>query len=373
MNILVTGANGFIGKNLILKLEESGYLNILKFVRGDSFSKLEKFIKKADFIIHLAGANRPLDESEFNEINVDLTKHICDLLIKTKNKAPLIFSSSTQAEQENPYGKSKKEAEKEIEKLALENNNPVYIFRLPNIFGKWCKPNYNSFIATFCHNICNDLPIKITNPDAVISLMHIDDLCREFINLISHKKGIESKSNFIKVDKIYNKTVGEIANLLYSFKNSRDTGVIDNVGVGFDRLLYSTYLSYFPPSQFSYKIKKNEDERGIFAEMLKTKSSGQFSFFTAHPGITRGGHYHHLKNEKFLVLQGEAKFCFRSLSSGEISEKFTSDKELEIVETVPGWTHDITNIGEKEMIVMLWANEIFDPQNPDTIQSKVIL
>ena len=217
------------------------------------------------------------------------------------------------------------------------------------------------------------MPIKIADPDALISLMHVDDVCTEFLNLVSNKKKSKNNTPFFQVDRTYQKTVGEIADLLYSFKNSRNTGLIDNVGVGFDRLLYSTYLSYFSPCQFSYKIKKNEDERGIFAEMLKTKSSGQFSFFTAHPGITRGGHYHHLKNEKFLVLQGEAKFCFRSLSTGEISEKLTSDKELEVVETVPGWTHDITNIGEEEMIVMLWANEIFDPQNPDTIQSKVIL
>jgi len=369
MNVLITGANGFVGKNLQVKLNEEN-INFDVYLRDNSVEELHDKLLSSDFVIHLAGVNRPISEEEFDVGNRDLTQKLCDILREKNKKIPIIYSSSIQAEVENPYGISKKLAEDALLSLQEKQGNQVLIYRLPNVFGKWCKPNYNSAVATFCHNIANDLPIHINDPNALIDLVYIDDVINEFVSVI---KSYEENENFKepRVRPVYQITVGDLERQLKLFRQSKETSVIEAVGVGLTRALYSTYISYYRPEQFNYSLKKHTDSRGMFVEMLKTKDSGQFSFFTAHPGVTRGGHYHHTKNEKFLVIKGKARFGFRQIDSGESYSIETCGEEPQVVETVPGWSHDITNIGNEEMFVMLWANEIFDPENPDTVYHKV--
>lgn len=364
MKVLVTGANGFIGKNLLIHLSERKNIEVETFVRGDSQESLQEKVSKVDFIFHLAGINRPQKESEFKEGNSDLTLAICESIRKTKRSIPILITSSIQAALNNPYGQSKLKAEEHLKALQNETGNPVHIFRLPNVFGKWCKPNYNSAVATFCYNILNGLPVTINDPNAVINLVYIDDVMSGFLSLMDGNA-------FKEISPVYQITVGDLEKQIRAFKESKENLVTERVGTGLTRALYSTYVSYFTPAQFNYPLIKHEDPRGMFVEMLKSKDSGQFSFFTAHKGITRGGHYHHSKTEKFLVIKGEARFGFRHMVTNEKFELFTSGSKPEVVDTIPGWTHDITNVGETEMIVMLWANEIFNPQIPDTIQSKV--
>jgi UDP-2-acetamido-2,6-beta-L-arabino-hexul-4-ose reductase len=367
MCVLVTGANGFVGKNLIIRLNE---LNIqaLTYTRNNAIKDLNALVEKSNFIVHLAGENRAKEEKDFNDVNVGLTKSISDAVRLTGKKIPIILASSTQAELDNVYGKSKLNAEEVVKLLESDISSPVYVYRLPGVFGKWCKPNYNSVVATFCHNISHNLPIQVNNPGFELSLVYIDDVVEEFVRVILGVK--EDKKN-LSVQPEYKIKLRDLANQIKIFKESRDTLTTERVGVGLVSKLYSTYLSYLSPEQFTYSLISHADERGIFSEILKTKDSGQFSFFTLKPGLTRGGHYHHSKTEKFLVVQGRAKFGFRHLATDETHEIITTSKELRVVETVPGWSHDITNIGAEEIIVMLWANEIFDPDNPDTIAHKV--
>ncbi len=363
MNIVITGAKGFIGKNLSLFLREQGAHNIVEIDIDTSETELSEALQSADFVFHLAGVNRPKNESEFKEGNTDLTSHIVSILKVSGRKVPLMISSSTQAVSDNAYGASKAQAEKVVEAYGQETGSPYFIYRFPNVFGKWCRPNYNSFVATFCHNILNDIEVNIHDANAPVTLIYIDDVCKCLMALLDG----DTPSGSTKVTPEYPTTVGYVADTLNGFKGSRDSLTIDNVGVGLVRALYSTYLSYMQPDQFSYTIPSYGDERGVFSEMLKTKQAGQFSFFTAHPGITRGGHYHHTKNEKFLVIKGQALFKFEHVITGERYELSVDSDTPEIVETVPGWSHDVTNVGSEELIVMLWANEIFDREAPDTI------
>jgi UDP-2-acetamido-2,6-beta-L-arabino-hexul-4-ose reductase len=293
---------------------------------------------------------------------------LCDLIGATERKIPLIISSSIQADLANPYGESKRGAELAGEALARRAGNPVTIYRLPGVFGKWCRPNYNSVVATFCHNIANVLPIQINDPAAAINLVYVDDVVDEFIRALDAMPDGLSRG---EVSPVYGITLGELALQIEAFRNCRETLISERVGSGLVRALYATYVSYLPPARFAYDLPKYGDERGVFVEMLKTQDSGQFSYFTAHPGITRGGHYHHTKTEKFLVIKGAARFGFRHVVTNERYEIFTSGDKPQVVETLPGWTHDITNIGNDELVVMLWANEIFDRDRPDTIASKV--
>ena len=367
MNVLVTGAYGFIGKNLIVRLNELD-IQVTTYTRKNSTQDLEGLIKDADCIVHLAGENRPKDEKDFDVVNAGLTSSICDVVRSSGKNIPIILASSTQAELDNAYGKSKLDAEAAVKALEIDTGCPVHVYRLPGVFGKWCKPHYNSVVATFCHNISHDLPIQVNNPDFELNLVYIDDVVEEFVKII---QGAKDDKKELSVQPEYKIKLGDLADQIKIFRESRDSLISERVGDGLIRKLYSTYVSYLSPEQFSYSIPSYGDERGMFAEMLKTKDSGQFSFFTAKPGVTRGGHYHHSKTEKFLVIQGEAKFGFRHIVSNETHEVVTSGNKLKIVETVPGWSHDITNIGTGEMVVMLWANEIFDPDNPDTIAYKV--
>jgi UDP-2-acetamido-2,6-beta-L-arabino-hexul-4-ose reductase len=367
MNVLVTGANGFIGKNLIVHLNELD-IHTTVYTRENSIQDLPDLIKKSDFIVHLAGENRPIDEKYFNTVNVGLTASICESVRSIGKQTPILLASSTQATFDNAYGKSKLDAEMIVKRLESDTGNPVYICRLPGVFGKWCKPNYNSVVATFCHNISHNLPMQINDPSFELNLVYVDDVVEEFVRIIQGRQDNKKK---ISIQPEYKIKLGDLATQIKLFRKGRDSLISERVGDGLVRKLYSTYVSYLSPEQFAYSIPSYGDERGMFAEMLKTKDSGQFSFFTAKPGVTRGGHYHHSKTEKFLVIQGEARFGFRHIVSDETHEIATSANKLKIVETVPGWSHDITNIGTEEMVVMLWANEIFDPDNPDTIAYKI--
>lgn len=368
MHILVTGAYGFIGKNLVVHLQEQNH-TVITFGRGDDVTQLLELVEQAEVVVHLAGENRPEDVAAFKAVNTGLTQNLCDALRATGRHIPLLFASSIQAERNNPYGQSKLAAEKVIAKLAEDTGSPAYIYRLPNVFGKWSKPNYNSVVATFCYNIVHGLPIQVNDESTQLALVYVDDVVTEFMRVLDapYSNGV----HFLPVLPKYQITLGGLVNQIKAFKKCRDTLMIEDVGKGLTRALYSTYISYFDTDRFSYSIPSYADERGVFVEVLKTKSSGQFSFFTAKPGITRGEHYHHTKTEKFLVIKGKARFGFRHMVTNEKYELFTSGDEPRVVDTVPGWTHDITNIGEAEMIVMLWANEVFDRERPDTKAAKV--
>ena len=368
MKVLVTGANGFIAKNLCVSLQRMQTVDVIPFTHEMSMDELPALVASVDFIFHLAGVNRPQDESEFAQGNADLTETMCSAIRQTGRHIPIVLSSSTQAELANAYGRSKLKAEMHLLNLTMDTGNKVYIYRLPNVFGKWAKPNYNSVVATFCHNISHDLPIQINNPDAPLNLVHVGAVVNSFINVMLSQP---SDKMYVSVEPVYQTTVGALANELYKYKHSRETLVTEPVGDGFARVLYATYISYISPSDFHYPLVKHEDPRGMFVEMLKTKDSGQFSFFTAHPGVTRGGHYHHVKTEKFLVIKGRARFGFRHIVTDEVVEIITSGDKPEVVETVPGWSHDITNVGDEEMMVMLWANENFNRDRPDTVAFKV--
>ena len=375
MKVLITGANGFVGKNLQLHLAERKDVQVVCFTRGDDVAQLPALLQGVDFVFHLAGVNRPQDPQEFVSGNVDLTQALCQAVgavaEATGKPVPIVYTSSAQAGRDNPYGQSKRGAEVALLALQRSHSVPVHIFRLPNVFGKWCKPNYNSAVATFCHNIARGLPIQVNDPAASVTLVYVDDVIERFVQLMDGADAAVDADGFATVAPQYSTTVGEVARLIQVFKDSRETLMTERVGTGLVRALYSTYVSYLPVELFAYTVPQHADPRGVFVEMLKTPDAGQFSYFTAHPGITRGGHYHHSKTEKFLVIKGQARFKFRHMQTGQAHELITSGKKAEIVETVPGWTHDITNIGSDEMVVMLWANEVFDRARPDTFACPV--
>jgi UDP-2-acetamido-2,6-beta-L-arabino-hexul-4-ose reductase len=368
VKVLVTGANGFIGKNLVLRLQEEFGLKVLTFMRGESNVRLQVALSVVDAVIHLAGENRPNSLDAFERINTGMTRRLCHGLQALAKSIPVYLASSTQAELDNPYGRSKRMAEQALEQLATENGNPVAIYRLPGVFGKWCKPNYNSVVATFCHNKANNLPVQVNDVSKLVRLVYIDDVINSLMALMAKPwKGIIRPEVFPQ----YSITLGDLYDQIDAFTNCRSSLVSERVGTGLTRALYATFVSYLPKDKFSYALPAYGDERGIFVEILKTPDAGQFSFFTVHPSITRGGHYHHTKTEKFLVIKGKARFGFRHMLTNELHYLVTEGAKPEVVETIPGWAHDITNIGEEEMVVMLWANEIFDRLSPDTIVSKV--
>lgn len=370
MKALITGAEGFIGQNLRQHLAERDDVTLVCFDVGNSISELPNMLQGVEFVFHLAGVNRAQDAQEFDTGNRDLTETLCDAVCSlaetTGKKIPILLTSSIQADRNNPYGLSKRCAEEAVFAAAQSHGLPVYVFRLPNVFGKWCRPHYNSVVATFCNNIARGLPIQIHDRASPLTLVYIDDVIERFVRLLDGIDESAGAGSFVSVTPQYSTSVGEIADLLLLFKESRNTLMMNSVGSGLVRALYSTYVSYLPPSEFVYNVPVHCDSRGAFVEMLKTPDCGQFSYFTAHPGVTRGGHYHHSKTEKFLVIKGRARFKFRHLQTGETYEFFTNGKGTEIVDTVPGWTHDVTNVGDDELIVMLWANEVFDRNRPDT-------
>lgn len=369
MNILVTGAKGFIGKNLIAELRNQKYENIYLYDIDSNEGELEKYCKDAHFVFHLAGVNRPKDEKEFNEGNFGFTSTLLDNLKKHNNKAPIMLSSSIQADLDNPYGKSKNAGEELLFQYSKDTGAPVYVYRFPNVFGKWCRPNYNSAVATFSHNIANNLPIVVNNPDHMMNLIYIDDVVKELINSLKGNPTMDGK--YYKVLPVYEVKLGKIVELLYEFKESRNNKTIPNMEDSFTKKLYANYLSYLPTNEFSYELKMNKDHRGSFTEFIKTVDRGQVSINISKPGITKGNHWHHTKNEKFLVVSGEGVIRFRNINTTEVIEYFVSGEKLEVVDIPPGYTHNIENLGTSDMVTVMWANEQFDPNNPDTIFVEV--
>ena len=363
MKILVTGADGFIGRNLRMMISERRGYEALPIMRGSSLPDLAEAVRAADAVIHLAGVNRPEDTADFMTGNGDYTALLCEQLLADGRGLPVIFASSIQAARDNPYGVSKRAAERHLADYAARSAAEVAIYRLPNVFGKWCRPDYNSVVATFCHNIAHDLPIELHDSAAELRLAYIDDVVDTWLQALPD---LAPGLAFLDVEPVYPVTVGELARQIEAFQAVRDTLVTEPVGTGLPRALYATFMSYLPSERFGYEIASHVDPRGSFVEMLKTSDSGQFSYFTAHPGVTRGGHYHHSKSEKFLVIRGRARFKFRHMQTGQMVERTSDGARPEIVETIPGWTHDITNIGDDELIVMLWASEQFDRLRPDT-------
>ena len=375
MNILITGANGFIGKNLIAELNNikegkaKTYrlmtdLTLFEFDTDTDPALLDGYSKEASFVFHLAGVNRPKDQAEFMEGNFGFTSLLLDTLKKHGNNCPVMLASSIQAELDNPYGVSKKAGEELLLNYGKETGAEVLIYRFPNVFGKWCRPNYNSAVATFCHNIAHDLPIQVNDRSIVMTLVYIDDVVKE---LISALEGNSYKEDtFCKVSIEHQCTLGEIVDLIYSFKESRKNLLVPDLSDAFTKKLYSTYLSYLPENHFSYQLKMNTDERGSFTEFLRSPDRGQVSINISKPGITKGQHWHHSKNEKFLVVSGKGVIRFRKINEEKVHEYFVSGDKLEVVDIPVGYTHNIENLGKTDMVTVMWVNEVFDPERPDT-------
>ena len=374
MKILVTGAKGFIGRNLCLALAQMPDIEVLKYDLGDE-AKLEGYLAECDFLMHLAGVNRPKDPAEFQLGNAVFTEDILDKLASRQNPPPVLLSSSIQAQLDNEYGKSKLAAEEAVSNYAAKTKAKVFIYRLANVFGKWARPNYNSAVATWVHNIARDLPIMVRDADATISLVYIDDVVRSFIDSIESFKSGEESCNlpFLSVSPSYAKSLGEIVELIRSFRDEPNTLMVPNQVDEFTKKLYSTYLSALPEDKFSYPLLMHCDDRGSFTEALHSAERGQLSINVSKPGITKGQHWHHTKHEKFLVVSGEGEINFRiadNPAAAIISYK-VSAKKLEVVRIPPGYTHNIVNLGDSDMVTVMWANEIFNPQSPDTFRLEV--
>jgi UDP-2-acetamido-2,6-beta-L-arabino-hexul-4-ose reductase len=380
MNILITGAKGFIGKNLIAQLynikegkakEERipSDLTVFAYDIDTDSGLLDEYCRETDFVFHLAGVNRPKEQSEFMEGNFGFTSVLLDTLRKYGNKCPVMLASSIQAELDNPYGVSKKAGEELLFRYAEETGARVYVYRFPNVFGKWCRPNYNSAVATFCYNIAHDLPIQVNDPNVMMTLVYIDDVVDELISALAGNPMREGK--YCKVPVEYKITLGVIVELIYSFRESRRNLQVPDMGDAFTKKLYATYLSYLPENDFSYPLKMNVDRRGSFTEFLKSPDRGQVSVNISKPGITKGNHWHHTKNEKFLVVYGTGVIRFRKIDEEKVYEYYVSGDKLEVVDIPVGYTHNIENLGDTDMVTIMWANEPFDPEKPDTYYLEV--
>ncbi|MDO4563477.1 MAG: capsular polysaccharide biosynthesis protein CapF [Clostridia bacterium] len=368
MKILVTGAKGFVGKNLIPALMRNGH-EVFEFDIDTEPTLLEGYTRECEFVFHLAGVNRPKTEDEFMTGNFGFTTTLTKLLEKHANKSPILITSSIQAELDNPYGKSKKAGEDALREYGAQTGAKVLIYRLPNVFGKWCRPNYNSAVATFCHNIARDLPITINDPKVNMRLVYIDDVVDEFLRALAGNENCSG--DFCSVQIVHEITLGEIAELIESFKKSRESRFVPNQESEFARKLYATYLSYLPEDNFSYPLLTHSDNRGSFTEILKTARCGQVSVNISKPHITKGNHWHNSKNEKFLVVSGTGVIRFRKFGEDKIYEYFVSSDKLEVVDIPTGYTHNIENLGESDMVTLMWANEPFDPEKPDTFVLEV--
>lgn len=369
MKILVTGAQGFIGKNLLTELKNRNYTDVYAYDVDTDPALLDEYCKDADFVFHLAGVNRPKEQSEFMTGNFGFTSDLLDTLKKHKNTCPVMLSSSIQAALDNPYGQSKKAGEDLLFAYGQQTGAKVLVYRFPNVFGKWCRPNYNSAVATFCHNVAHDLPIQVNDPSVVIHLVYIDDVIEELIRALEGKEN--QVNDFCEVPTVYTVTLGTIVDLIHSFKSSREERAVPNMADAFAKKLYSTYLSYLPEDQFSYPLKMNVDHRGSFTEFIRTPERGQVSVNISKPGIVKGNHWHHTKNEKFLVVSGQGVIRFRKLDSTEVIEYHVSGEKLEVVDIPTGYTHNIENLGDCDMVTIMWANEAFDPSKPDTFYLEV--
>lgn len=369
MKILITGAQGFIGKNLIAELKNRKYNDIFQYDKETVPALLDMYCKEADFVFHLAGVNRPKEQSEFMDGNFGFTSVLLDKLKKYKNTCPVMISSSTQAELNNPYGESKKAGEDLLLNYSKETGSKVLIYRFPNVFGKWCKPNYNSAVATFCHNIARGLPIQVNDTSVMLNLVYINDVVDELISALEGKEN--RMGDFCEVPVVYTITLGKIVDMINSFKKSREEYSIPDMSDEFTKKLYSTHLSYLPENQFSYELMMNVDNRGSFTEFIKTPDRGQVSVNISKPGISKGNHWHHTKNEKFLVVSGKGVIRFRKIDSDEIIEYYVGGDKMEVVDIPTGYTHNIENLGNADMVTIMWANESFNPEKPDTYYLEV--
>lgn len=381
MKILITGSKGFVGQNLVetLKIIRDDKckiyglptdIELYEYDVDKDIDVLKQYTKDCDYVIHLAGINRPKDPKEFYDGNCGFTETLCNLLEEHNNSCPIIVSSSIQASKDNDYGKSKKQGEDYLLEFSKKNGNKVYIYRFANLFGKWCRPNYNSVVATWCYNIAHDLDIQVNNPEAVVPLCYIDNVIDEIINCMLGKSIMQADGYYV-AGPIYNVSLDELSSILYSFKESRYDLSIPNQNDDFTKKLYATYLSYLPKDNFGYPLKMNVDERGSFTEFIRTKEHGQVSINISKPGITKGQHWHHTKNEKFLVVSGTGLIQFRKIGSEEVIEYKVSGDKLEVIDIPTGYTHNIINIGDTDMVTVMWANEPFDPNKPDTYFEKV--
>lgn len=382
MNILVTGARGFVGRNLVSQLHNiqngkaknyavSGeILSVFEYDVDSDPAELEIYCRQADFVFNLAGVNRPKERTEFMEGNFGFASTLLDTLKKYNNICPVMISSSTQAALDNPYGESKRAGEQLLFDYGRETGARVLVYRFPNVFGKWCRPNYNSAVATFCHNIAHNLPIQVNDPTTIMNLVYIDDVVDELIAALSgqeHRKG-----NYCEVPVVHTITLGGIVELLKGFKDMHANLGVPDLGDAFTKKLYSTYLSYLPRDAFAYPLRMNVDERGSFTEIIRTPDRGQFSVNISRPGVTKGQHWHHTKNEKFVVVKGHGLIQLRKIGSGEVIEFEVSGDRIEVVEMIPGYTHNIINLSETEdLVTLMWCNECFDPDKPDTYFEKV--
>ena len=371
MKILVTGSKGFIGKNLIATLDNLGRYEIFGCDVETTDEELTRYASECEFVFHLAGVNRPQNKEEFYSGNYGFTTVLLDKLKASKNTAPVLMSSSIQAKLDNDYGKSKKEGEDYLINYGKENGVKVYVFRLPNVFGKWCRPNYNSAIATFCYNIARDLPVTVTDRNIMLTTVYIDDVVDAFLSAI--KDEVErDEDGYCVVAVTHKVTLGTIVDLIESFKESRKTLACPHMGKdGFEKKLYSTYLASLPEDGFSYELKMNKDDRGSFTEFLRTPDYGQVSVNVSRPHIVKGNHWHHTKNEKFLVVKGTGIIRFRKIDEDKVIEYKVSGEKLEVVDIPCGYTHNIENVGDDDMVTVMWANEPFDKDKPDTYFLKV--
>ncbi len=382
MNILVTGAKGFVGRNLVSQLHNIGSgkakehalsgksLTVFEYDLDSDLSDLDSYCRQADFVFNLAGVNRPKDRTEFMEGNFGFASTLLSALKKHNNTCPVMISSSVQAALDNPYGESKRAGEQLLFDYGRETGAKVLVYRFPNVFGKWCRPNYNSAVATFCYNIARDLPILVNDPDVVMNLVYVDDVVDELVAALNgeeHRTG-----DYCEVPVMHTITLGGIVELITGFKDMHTDLSVSDLGDAFTKKLYSTYLSYLPEEKFIYPLKMNVDERGSFTEIIRTSDRGQFSVNISKPGITKGQHWHHTKNEKFVVVSGHGLIQLRKIGSEEIIEFEVSGDRMEAVEMIPGYTHNIINLSEREnLVTVMWCNECFDSRKPDTYFEKV--
>lgn len=378
MKILITGAKGFIGRNLAAAFtnikdgKDKTYglqpdITIYEYDIDSEPERLDDYCRDADFVFHLAGVNRPKEQSEFMDGNFGFTNTLLEMMKKHKNKAPVMISSSTQAALDNPYGKSKKAGEDLMLAYAKETGAQIYLYRFPNVFGKWCRPNYNSAVATFCHNIANDLPISVSDRSYVMTLAYIDDVVYELIGTLIERP----VRTYCSLPVTHTITLGKIADLLCSFKAGRGDRSVPDMSDPFTKKLYATYLSYLPADKFSYPLMMNTDARGSFTEIIRTPDRGQFSVNISKPGIIKGNHWHSTKNEKFIVVSGKGVIRFRKVGSEEVTEYYVSGDRIEAVEIPVGYTHNIGNLGNTDMVTFMWCSECFDPEKPDTYFEEV--
>lgn len=384
---MVTGAKGFVGKNLCEQLKNNNE-EVFAYDVDSSFEELDEWCAQADFVFNLAGVNRPQNDSEFKKGNVEFAERLLGALKRHGNKCPVMLASSQQASLEgrfgnSEYGRTKKAGEELFFRYAAENGVRVLVYRFPNLFGKWCRPNYNSVVATFCNAIANDLPYKVNDSSVQLDLVYIDDLVDEMIAALRGKEhrcdydGLgaypvrDGKYCYVPVS--HRVSLGEIVHLLHQFDDQRKTLVVPEIPAGsFAKKLYSTYLSYLPASKVVVPLKMNVDARGSFTEVLKTLGSGQFSVNVSNPGITKGQHWHNSKWEFFIVVSGKALIKERKIGTSEVISFEVSGKEMKAVHMLPGYTHSIENLSATELLItLMWANEMFDPEKPDTYSLKV--